>query len=229
MKTVIITGANGNLGSAVTQKFLQEGYRVVATVANETSIQSVHTHPNIEVFAVDLTNEEETTQFLNKVITKYQTVEAALLLVGGFDSGGIETTDGAELRKQYTLNFETTYYAARPLFNLMMEQNFGQLVFVGARPALVAEDGKTLLAYALSKSLVFKLAELLNETAKGKNVTATVVVPGVIDTPFNRRNTPDANFDDWVKPQQIAAVMEMICSDNGGALREPVLKVYGNS
>ena len=31
MKTVVITGANGNLGSAVTKEFLDKGYKVVAT------------------------------------------------------------------------------------------------------------------------------------------------------------------------------------------------------
>ncbi len=34
MKTVIITGANGNLGTAVTKEFLDKNYQVLATVAN---------------------------------------------------------------------------------------------------------------------------------------------------------------------------------------------------
>jgi NAD(P)-dependent dehydrogenase (short-subunit alcohol dehydrogenase family) len=36
MPTVIITGANGNLGSAVTSEFLNKGYGVVATVVAES-------------------------------------------------------------------------------------------------------------------------------------------------------------------------------------------------
>ena len=229
MNTVIVTGANGNLGSAVTSKFLQKGYRVVATVSNEGAIDSIIKHPNMDVYAVDLTNEEGASAFANNVINKYQSVEAALLLVGGFAVGGIESTTGSDLKKQYALNFEATYFVARPLFNLMMQQNKGRLVFVGARPTLKPEDGKSLLAYSLSKSLIFKLAELLNESAKGKNVSATVVVPSLIDTPFNRKNYPNANFDDWVKPEEIADLMEMICNGAGEALRETILKVYRNA
>lgn len=37
MKTVIITGANGNLGTAVTKEFIEKDYRVIATIANENS------------------------------------------------------------------------------------------------------------------------------------------------------------------------------------------------
>ena len=37
MKTVIITGANGNLGTAVTKEFIDKNYRVIATISNENS------------------------------------------------------------------------------------------------------------------------------------------------------------------------------------------------
>lgn len=229
MKTVIITGANGNLGSAVTEKFLVSGYRVIATVSHSDAIYSVPGHPLLDVYAVNLTDENETLKFIEEVTEKYKTVDAGILLVGGFASGGIDNTSGTDLRKQYSLNFETTYFVCRPLFNFMLQQNNGRLIFVGARPALKAEDGKSFLAYSLSKSLVFKLADLLNEAAKGTNVSTSVVVPGTIDTPINRKNNPTSNFDDWVKPQQIADVMEMICSGTGAPLRESVLKIYGNS
>src|SRR5439155_6301298 len=115
------------------------------------------------------------------VISKYKIIDAAMMLVGGFAMGDIAATSGEDLKKQFTLNFETAYFTARPLFTHMMENNFGKLIFVGARPALDATAGKSMIAYSLSKSLVIKLAEILNAAAKGKNVTATVFVPSTID------------------------------------------------
>ena len=73
------------------------------------------------------------------------------------------------------------------------------------------------------------MAELLNEDSKGKNVVASVVVPSTIDTALNRKSMPDANPDNWVKPEQLADVLEFICSSKGEPLREPVYKVYNNS
>ena len=55
--TVIITGANGNLGSAVTKKFLDTGYRVIATVVNEAVKKDMPVHENLQVEIVNLTNE----------------------------------------------------------------------------------------------------------------------------------------------------------------------------
>jgi short-subunit dehydrogenase len=103
------------------------------------------------------------------------------------------------------------------------------LVFVGGRPALKPEQGKGMIAYALSKSLLFKLAEFLNAEAKGKNVVASVIVPSTIDTAENRKSMPDANPANWVKAEQIAEVLEFICSEEGSIVREPVYKVYNNA
>ena len=228
MKTVIITGANGNLGTAVTNEFLNKGYKVIATVAMESMKNDFTANSNLEVRVVDLMHEEEGLSFVQSVIGKYNKIEGALLLVGGFAMGNIATTTGADLVKQFSLNFETAYYVTRPLFQHMLQNKNGRIVFIGARPALLAEQGKNLIAYGLSKSLLFKLAEYLNEEAKGTNVTVTVVAPSTLDTALNRKSMPDVDPNTWVKPQQIAELLEFIVSDKSSPLRETVLKVYNN-
>jgi NAD(P)-dependent dehydrogenase (short-subunit alcohol dehydrogenase family) len=229
MKNIIITGANGNLGSAVTREFLDKGYRVIATVINEAAKSELQAHDNLQVHAVNLTNESETKTFIDSVIEEHKQVDAALMLVGGFAMGNIEATPFADIEKQMSLNFSTAYHTVRPLLAHMEQNMFGRLVFIGSRPALKTSDGRKMVAYSLSKSLLFKLADYINDEMKGKNVTATVVVPSTIDTPVNRKNMPDANPDNWVKPGQLAGVLEFVCSDKGSTLRETVLKVYNNA
>ena len=80
----------------------------------------------------------------------------------------------------------------------MLVNGSGRLVFIGSRPAFEATQGKNLIAYGLSKSLLFTLAEYLNEEARGKNVTATVVVPSTLDTPMNRKSMPETDPAVWV-------------------------------
>lgn len=229
MKTVIITGANGNLGSAVTNTFLSKGYKVVATVINEDAKKDFAPNENLQIEVVNLTNEAETESFLGSTIEKYKTIDAALLLVGGFAMGNIYQTKSDDIKKQITLNFDTAYHVAKPLFQHMVENNNGRIVFIGSRPSLNAVDGKNLIAYGLSKSLLFKLSEYLNEEAKGKNVTSTVVVPSTLDTPLNRKNMPDAKPDNWVKPEALADILEFVVSEKSSPLRETILRVYNNS
>ena len=229
MKTVIITGANGNLGSAVTKEFLEKGYQVVATVITEAMKADFTAADRLEVRVVNLTDEGETDIFIQSVIGKYKKIDAALLLVGGFAMGNIATTSGADIDKQLSLNFKTAYHVTKPLFRHMMENDNGRLIYIGARPAIEPSQGKDLLAYGLSKSLLFKLAEYLNEEAKGKNVSATVVAPSTLDTPLNRKSMPDTDPYIWVKPSALAEILEFVVSEKGGPLRETVLKVYNNA
>jgi NAD(P)-dependent dehydrogenase (short-subunit alcohol dehydrogenase family) len=229
MKTVIITGANGNLGTAVTKEFLDKNYRVLATVANENEITEIPPHQNLDISAVNLTSEKEANEFVQRSIQKYGTIDGALLLVGGFTMGGLSETSGEDLHKQISLNFETAYYVTRPLFGHMIQNKKGSIVFIGARPALNPDQGKGLIAYGLSKSLLFKLAEFLNEAAKGVNVSISVVVTSTLDTALNRKSIPDANPENWVKPTEVAETLEFLISDKAKALRETVLKVYNNA
>ena len=229
MKNVIITGATGGLGVFVTNEFLASGFRVIATVADTEKESGLVAHPNLEQRAVDLSNEQETTEFVASVIEKYKTIDAALLLVGGFAMGSIGSTSGNDLKRMYKLNFETAYYTTRALFGHMVTNGVGRLVFIGARPAISPASGKSMIAYALSKSLLFSLAQYLNEDAKGTNVVTTVVVPSTLDTPLNRANMPNVDWSDWVSPQQLSDILTFICGDSASVLRETVLKVYGNS
>jgi NAD(P)-dependent dehydrogenase (short-subunit alcohol dehydrogenase family) len=229
MKTIIITGASGNLGSTVIKTFLSKNYKIIALVRKEEDRKDLPQHENLQVEILDLTNEEKTEAFVHKIIDQYKTIDGALLLVGGFAAGNIAATRLEEIKKQINLNFDTAYNVTRPLFQHMMEQNNGKIVFIGSRPVVQASAGKNLIAYGLSKSLLFKLAEYLNAEAKGKNVTVSVIAPSTIDTEPNRKSMPDADFDKWVKPEALAELLEFLISEKGSVLRETVLKVYGNA
>jgi NAD(P)-dependent dehydrogenase (short-subunit alcohol dehydrogenase family) len=228
-KLLIITGANGNLGVATVKKFLEEGYAVVAVDGKSTHLDFAVGNPLFEFHPVNLSNEAETAAFVEDVLAKHGTISAALLLVGGFAMGKIEDTSGGDINRMFSLNFETAYYVTRPVLKHMQEKGYGRIIFIGTRPALEAAQGKSMVAYALTKSLVFKLADFINAETRGTNVVASVVVPSTIDTAINRQSMPDADFDNWVKPEQLADVMEFICSEKGEPVREAVYKVYNNA
>jgi NAD(P)-dependent dehydrogenase (short-subunit alcohol dehydrogenase family) len=90
-------------------------------------------------------------------------------------------------------------------------------------------NSKGMVAYGMAKSLIFRLAELMNEEAKGYNVVTTVIVPSTIDTPQNRKSMPDADFSKWVKPEAIADIIYEYCTPAASVIRESVIKIYNNS
>lgn len=229
MKTAIVTGASGNMGQAVVKKFLAEGYRVIGTVDPHDSIQWNIDHPEFEKIVVDLVNEEDTEKFVSEIIATHKHIYIVVATVGGFAMGKIAETKTSDIAKQYKLNFETAYNIARPAFAHMLEKQHGRFFLVGSRPGLHAAAGKGMVAYGLAKSLLFRLAELMNDEAKGTDVVTSVIVPSTIDTPPNRSSMPNADFDAWVKPEAIADIIYFYCTPAADGLREPIIKVYNKA
>ena len=228
-KIAIVTGASGNLGQAVVKKFITEGYKVTGTILHNDITAFDFPEDQFEKVVVDLMDEADSKKFVDRVVEKYGSLDAAVLTVGGFAMGNISATSTADIMKQYKLNFETAYNVARPVFLQMMQQKSGRIFIIGSRPGLDAQLSKGMVAYGIGKSLLFRLAELMNDEAKGTNVVTTVVVPSTIDTSVNRKAMPKADFSKWVKAEDIANVIHYHCTDEAAALREPVLKVYNNS
>lgn len=229
MQTIIVTGASGNLGQAVVKKFLDEGYRVIGTVIPNDPVPFNISNENFKKLVVDLGNENEAEECIKNIVSEYGSVEAAVLTVGGFAMGSIKDTTTNDVRKQFKLNFETAYNVARPVFTQMMQQQNGRIFLIGARTGIDMKNSKGMVAYGLAKSLIFRLAELMNEEAKGTNVVTAVVAPSTIDTPQNRQSMPKADPGKWVRPEEIAGIIYFYCREESSVIREPIIKVYHNA
>jgi NAD(P)-dependent dehydrogenase (short-subunit alcohol dehydrogenase family) len=229
MKNVIVTGASGNLGQAVVKKFLSSNYHVIGTIIpGEPTGISVH-GKQFETAVVDLTNEDDASKFIEHVSIKHSTIDVVVLTVGGFTMGDITVTKTEDIRKQILLNFETAYNVARPVFSQMLKQGYGRIFMIGARPGANMKNSSGMIAYGLSKSLIFRLAELMNDEARGKDIVTAVVVPSTIDTPQNRQSMPKADYSKWVTAESIADIINYYAGEEAKALREPVIKVYGGA
>jgi len=229
MASLIITGANGNLGLAVINRLLKDGFHIIAASGRQGAGNLPETD-KLEISEVDLSDEEQAQKFVESSLQKKPDLQAAILLVGGFSMGKLSETKKAGLEKMIDLNFYTAYHIVRPLLKHFLNRpEGGQFVLIGSRPGLNAADGKDFFAYSLSKAMIFKLAEFINAEGKNKEVTATVIVPSTIDTEANRKAMPDSDFSKWVPAENISDAISFALSDTGRMLRDNILKVYNRS
>jgi NAD(P)-dependent dehydrogenase (short-subunit alcohol dehydrogenase family) len=73
------------------------------------------------------------------------------------------------------------------------------------------------------------MAEMINAAYEADGITATMIVPGTIDTPVNREAMPDADFRKWISAPDIAESIAFVLSETGKKLRQPVIKIYNQS
>ena len=224
MKTALITGAAGSLGTAVAKRFTSNGYKVIGIV------NKISTSSDFETVQADLTDEAQTEKAVTDILEKYSQIDVLIATAGGFAMGDIKDTKSSDIMAQYKINFETAYHIARPVFNHMKSRGSGRIFLTGSRAGIDTVAGaKSMLAYSLSKSLLARLAEVLNEEAKDLDVVTSLIVPSIIDTPPNRKAMPGADTSKWVTPEAIAEVIYFYGSEAAISLREPIIKVYGKS
>ncbi|MBK6902891.1 MAG: SDR family NAD(P)-dependent oxidoreductase [Saprospirales bacterium] len=230
MSNVLITGANGNLGRSVVERLHRDGFKLAASLEPGSEVPDEWNDLSVQPFEVDLMSSTSANEFVAKAIAKMDgRITSGILLVGGFSMDSVTSASISEMEKMFRLNFLTAYNVVKPLMEHFESSMLGgRFILVGARPALDPAAAVHNFSYALSKSLIFRLAEIVNAHGKGKDITASVIVPSILDTPVNRISMPKSNHEDWVPTGTVADAIAYLLSESGSVLRETVLKLYSN-
>lgn len=203
-KVILVTGASGNLGSAVVDRFLQEGWLVAAVTHKNRPLKKQDR--NLISISAELTDELSAENTVDSTLQRFGQIDAAVLCAGGFTSGRIEQTPIANIIYQLQINFATAYNIVRPLLAEMKKAGRGKIFLIGSKQGEDTQKGTDAVGYSLSKSLLFQLANIINVDAQSNDskISATVIVPSIIDTPQNRSAMPNADFAKWQSVESIA-------------------------
>jgi 3-oxoacyl-[acyl-carrier protein] reductase len=223
-KIVVVTGVAGALGKVVAEMALARGARVAGI--DHASTQMPATENRIELGGVDLSDAMQARKAIDAVAAHFGKLDALINIAGGFAFETIVEGDEKTWQRMYALNLLTALNASRAAIPHLVASRSGRIVNVGAIAALQAGSGMG--PYAASKAGVHRLTEALASEWKGK-ITVNAVLPSTIDTAANRASMPRADFDEWVKPEQLAEVILFLSSDAASAITGALLPVSGRS
>lgn len=220
-RTIVITGAFGILGRAVTERARADG--LVAALVDVAPAPGGFAHDGPVLGGVDLTDFDATSRAMNDIARETGGIHALLNIAGGFGWQPLSEGDAAIWERMFTLNVKTAVTACKAALPHLIESH-GAIVNVGSAPALKAGAGMG--AYAASKEGVHKLTESLAAEMKGK-VRVNAVLPSVLDTPQNRKDMPKTDPAIWVQPSDLAKVMLFLASDDARAITGALVPVTG--
>jgi len=225
-RTVLVTGGTGGLGAAVTRAFLDEGWRVVVPWIVERELERVQEHERLELVQADLFDAADVAR---AVQTAGPSLRALVNLVGGFAiHERLHETPVETFEEQLRLNLRPAYLACSAALPIMLMHSppaRGAIVCVSSRAARRPFAGAA--GYIVAKAAVLALVDALDAEYRKDHVRINAVLPSVIDTPANRASMPDADFDTWVRPDQIASVIRFLCSDDASVTSGAHIPVYG--
>jgi NAD(P)-dependent dehydrogenase (short-subunit alcohol dehydrogenase family) len=228
-RTAIVTGGTGGLGSAVVSRLLDDCWRVVVPWIAEAELERVERRDGLELVEADLFEQASVKGVIEAAVSEGAPPLAGLVnLVGGFAMGErVHETPIEDFEKQFRLNLRPAYLMTQAVVPQMLEHDGGAIVCVGTRAALQPFSGAA--GYISSKAAVIAFSSAVATEYKDDRIRCNTILPSVIDTPGNRASMPNADFDRWVKPAQIAGVIAHLLSDDSSPVSGAAIPVYGRS
>jgi NAD(P)-dependent dehydrogenase (short-subunit alcohol dehydrogenase family) len=227
-KTIVVSGGFGSLGSAVAEAASRRGASVAAIGHSHTPPAGLAERLGAGALllgGVDLASGEAAKKAMSDIKSKLGRIDVLINIAGGFRWETVADGDIATWDLLYSINLKTAFNASKAALPHLLESGAGRIINVGASAAIKAAAGMG--AYAASKAGVLRLTESLAEELKNKGVTVNAVLPSIIDTPANRLEMPDAKFDRWVTPGDLAAVILFLASDEAKAVTGASIPVTG--
>jgi NAD(P)-dependent dehydrogenase (short-subunit alcohol dehydrogenase family) len=224
-KIALVTGANGGLGTYVTQALLDAGATVVGL--SRKIQQSQFSSPNFIALPAEISTAAGAQTAVGSLISRFGRLDCVAHTVGGFAGGHpIAETDDATLQNMFDVNLYSTFYLLRAAIPVMRKTGHGSIVAIGSRAAI--EPGAGVGAYSASKAAMVSLLRTIAQENKDAGINANVILPGTMDTPANRKFMPASDFSKWVRPAAVASLIVWLLSDAGKDVNGAVIPVYGN-
>jgi NAD(P)-dependent dehydrogenase (short-subunit alcohol dehydrogenase family) len=229
-KTVLITGAAGNLGRAVASAFAARGARLALFDISEDGLRSAYPGNDDSrlTCAVDLLQPTELAAAVASARERFGSIDVVAAIAGGFHMGEpVHELPAAAWDRMMDLNARTVLNTAGAVVPVMLEQGRGAIVTVGANAA--RQGMAAMSAYIAAKSAVIRLTESLSAELRDKGINVNCVLPSIIDTPENRSAMPDADPGNWVAPEKLANAILFLASDDASAVHGASVPVVGLS
>lgn len=222
---VVVTGGFGGLGIPVVEGLLDVGAEVHVPDRRGEVPDVLAGRPGVHVISgIDLSDE-------GSVASVYRSLPglwASLHVAGGFSMAPVVDTSVTEFERMFAMNTVTCFLCSREAVRAIRKSGEGgRIVNVAARPALEPCGG--MIAYSVSKAAVASLTQSLAIEVAPDGILVNAIAPSIIDTPANREAMPDADYDKWPKPAELAKTMRYLASPENDVTTGAIVPVYGRA
>lgn len=230
-RSVVVTGATGNLGHTVVRMFLESGAHVVVPSREMAKAEELRSslgdlagggdEPKLLVERADVADRVAMDAFVERVMRAWGRLDVLVNLAGGFAAG--PATDFELMQRLWDQNVRTTVNATAACLVPMRARRHGRIVTVSAFAATKARKNSG--PYAMAKGALVRWAEALADEVKDEGITVNAVLPTAIDHPTNRSRFPNADPKQWVSADELAALIVFLSSDEASGITGAAIPV----
>lgn len=182
VKTALITGASGGIGSELAKVFATHEYDLILVARSTDKLQRIQSaltqaHPGqVHIVSCDLSQPESALALFEQVQQQGLTVDVLVNNAGFGDYGPFAEGDWNKQGALLQLNMVTLTHLTRLFVPSMLERGYGKILNVASTAAF--QPGPFMATYYASKAYVMSFTEALAHELEGTGITATVLCPG---------------------------------------------------
>jgi NAD(P)-dependent dehydrogenase (short-subunit alcohol dehydrogenase family) len=228
-RTVLITGATGNMGEPVARAFLEAGDLVVLSGRNRERLNELQgtltPFERVEINLSDPGHAGGAEALVKDVLSRRGTIDCFVHLIGQFAMKKVTEADDLDWTGIMMTNAFSAAYVLKDVLPSMVDQGYGKVVLISSIAA--HHPGPGLGPYAASKAALEAIAMTAAQEVKDSGVNVNVVAITTLDSPESRKSMPKTDPSHFIPGEEIARTVFYLCSDAARSINGAVIPLMG--
>ena len=235
-KTVVISGASGGIGIAISKAFYNEGYNIVLLYnKNKKALEEEFSLNDKRVLMLkgDLSKERDVLKIKEKVYSSFNSVDiivnnAGISLVKFFDETTCEEWDNV-----FDVNVKSAFMLTKAFLPEMTNKKRGNIINISSMWGISGASME--VCYSASKAALIGMSKALAKEVGPSGINVNVIAPGVIDTKMNNHLSKE-DMESLIEetpinrigtPEDVANAVLFLCDKKASFITGEVISVDG--
>lgn len=235
-RIALVTGASRGIGQAIAKRLANEGYLVIGTATSEKGAAAVNDYLQELGGAgrvLNVQDNEQINQLFDSIEKESGNVQVLVNNAGITQDGLLMRMDDNAWERVLDVNLTSVFRTSKRAIKGMMKARQGRIINITSVVAAMGNAGQT--NYTASKAGIEGFTRSLAREIGSRQITVNCVAPGFIDTDMTSEldealiksmlnAVPLARLG---KPEDIAAAVNFLASEEAGYITGTVLDVNG--
>ena len=236
----LVTGALGGLGTAMVRRLVADGIAVVACDRRAEDARkwldalTPAERSRVRFRPLDVTREEQVSALAAELRSDGTPIAYLVNNAGIQGAGRISEFETRTWERVMRVNIGGTFHLTRAFSGAMIERGFGRIVNLASLYAY--HPGRGQHPYAAAKAAITGFTRSVASDLARHGVTSNAIAPGYILHDRLRDLFPGGSSDELVarvpmgrtgRPEEIAATVAFLCSEDAGYITGQTLHVNG--
>ena len=235
-RIALVTGASRGIGQAIAKRLANEGYLVIGTATSEKGAAAVNDYLQELGGAgrvLNVQDAEQINQLFDSIEKEFGNVQVLVNNAGITQDGLLMRMDDNAWERVIDVNLTSVFRTSKRAIKGMMKARQGRIINITSVVAAMGNAGQT--NYTASKAGIEGFTRSLAREIGSRQITVNCVAPGFIDTDMTSE-LDEALIQSMLnavplarlgKPEDIAAAVNFLASEEAGYITGTVLDVNG--